>query len=84
MNTFMWESPFTGEHLAKLQKLDVRVIAPISKALACGDVGAGAMAEPGHIAAQVYMYLYAQTPDGRSYKTMSNAEKGVSFPSGPC
>ena len=57
MNTFMWNSPFTNEHLAKLQQLGAVVIPPISKALACGDVGTGAMAEPHHIAAQVHTTL---------------------------
>lgn len=54
MNTFMWESSFTDEHINKLEnQLGVQVIHPISKALACGDVGTGAMAEPKLIAAQV-------------------------------
>jgi phosphopantothenoylcysteine decarboxylase len=51
MNTFMWESPFTAQHLASLQQLGVTVIDPVSKKLACGDVGAGAMAAPETIAA---------------------------------
>lgn len=53
MNTFMWDSPFTAEHLARLTKLGVRVIPPVSKALACGDIGAGAMASPADIATSV-------------------------------
>lgn len=50
MNTLMWQSPFTGEHLEKLRSLgmnqnSVQVIEPIAKRLACHDVGVGAMAK---------------------------------------
>eukprot|EP00882_Tetradesmus_deserticola_P016707 GHRQ01017862.1.p1 GENE.GHRQ01017862.1~~GHRQ01017862.1.p1 ORF type:complete len:200 (+),score=62.19 GHRQ01017862.1:547-1146(+) len=51
MNTFMWDSPFTAQHLASIQQLGVTVVDPVSKKLACGDVGAGAMAAPETIAA---------------------------------
>eukprot|EP00887_Chlorella_sp_A99_P004817 scaffold4.g4817.t1 len=37
MNTYMWESPFTAEHLAACARLGVRVVPPIAKRLACGD-----------------------------------------------
>ena len=45
MNTYMWEHPLTQEHLEKLQSLKYTQIPPISKTLACGDCGIGAMAE---------------------------------------
>lgn len=51
MNTFMWDSPFTAEHLGKLRQLGVGVIDPVAKKLACGDVGTGAMAASEAIAA---------------------------------
>lgn len=58
MNTFMWQSPFTDEHITKLEgKLGVKVIPPIQKVLACGDVGTGAMAEPEVIAAELERIL---------------------------
>ena len=44
MNTFMWESAFTEQHLAVLRGLGATVVDPVSKTLACGDVGFGAMA----------------------------------------
>ncbi|CAK0786727.1 hypothetical protein CVIRNUC_009941 [Coccomyxa viridis] len=53
MNTFMWDSPFTATHLEALQRLGVAIIPPISKKLACGDVGDGALAEPQAIAEAV-------------------------------
>lgn len=54
MNTFMWDSPFTAQHLGALRTLGVTVVPPAaSKRLACGDVGAGAMASPDDVAAAV-------------------------------
>ena len=48
MNTLMWEHPATARHLRQVAE-DVgpalRVLPPISKRLACDDVGMGAMAE---------------------------------------
>lgn len=50
MNTYMWESPFTEQHLEACRKLGVVVIPPVAKKLACGDVGNGGMASPDVIA----------------------------------
>ena len=44
MNTYMWESAFTARHIESIEKLGVRVVGPVSKKLACGDVGVGGMA----------------------------------------
>ncbi|KAJ3298117.1 hypothetical protein HDU79_000519 [Rhizoclosmatium sp. JEL0117] len=50
MNTHMWNHPFTSKHLALVESdLGYKVIPPISKLLACGDLGMGAMAEIGTI-----------------------------------
>jgi phosphopantothenoylcysteine decarboxylase len=57
MNTFMWDSPFTSQHLQALVQLGAAIIPPISKKLACGDVGNGAMATPEDIAARVHEAL---------------------------
>lgn len=53
MNTFMWNSPFTEQHLNVLRELGARVVPPIAKKLACGDDGVGAMALIDDIAWQV-------------------------------
>ncbi|KAI8973255.1 flavoprotein [Mycotypha africana] len=46
MNTHMWDHPFTAKHLKTLnQDLGFTIVNPISKKLACGDIGIGAMAE---------------------------------------
>ncbi|XP_077250640.1 phosphopantothenoylcysteine decarboxylase HAL3a-like isoform X2 [Tasmannia lanceolata] len=46
MNTFMWNSPFTQRHLDTICELGISLIPPVTKRLACGDYGNGAMAEP--------------------------------------
>ncbi|RKP07909.1 flavo protein [Thamnocephalis sphaerospora] len=58
MNTHMWTHPFTARHLDILRDmLGWRVCGPISKRLACGDVGEGAMAEAETIATTVWEML---------------------------
>ena len=47
MNTLMWEHPVTARHLEQITadlRGMVRVVMPVSKKLACDDVGLGAMA----------------------------------------
>jgi phosphopantothenoylcysteine decarboxylase len=47
MNTLMWEHPATARHIAQIQsdlRGALRIVQPISKQLACDDVGMGAMA----------------------------------------
>ena len=51
MNTNMWDHPMTSKHLDILrEELRFHVIPPISKVLACGDYGNGAMEEVVNIA----------------------------------
>jgi phosphopantothenoylcysteine decarboxylase len=58
MNTYMWNHPLTEKHLDVLKNtLGYQIIDPISKTLACGDVGVGAMAETGHIVKFVHSIL---------------------------
>jgi phosphopantothenoylcysteine decarboxylase len=46
MNTVMWESPFSKQHLDVITKMyDCQVVPPQSKMLACGEAGEGAMAQ---------------------------------------
>jgi phosphopantothenoylcysteine decarboxylase len=53
MNTMMWNHPVTKSHLETLQGWGVRIVSPVEKQLACGDVGIGAMAEVEAIVAAV-------------------------------
>ncbi|KAJ2351145.1 hypothetical protein GGF43_004115, partial [Coemansia sp. RSA 2618] len=50
MNPMMWEHPITATQVKELEGLGFCVVSPISKGLACGDFGMGAMAEPEEIA----------------------------------
>jgi len=59
MNTFMWDSPFTKQHLDRLESMGVSIIPPVGKRLACGDVGLGAMAAPEVIAGECLEALRA-------------------------
>ena len=61
MNTLMWSSPFTAQHLGILTSMGASVVSPVSKTLACGDVGVGAMAAPADIAAAVQAALQQRT-----------------------
>ncbi len=46
MNTYMWDHPMTTRHLALAKEvLEIEVLGPISKGLACGDTGVGGMSE---------------------------------------
>jgi phosphopantothenoylcysteine decarboxylase len=56
MNTLMWEHPATARQLKQIGDdlgAALRVVTPISKKLACDDVGVGAMAERAEILAAV-------------------------------
>ncbi|XP_015784527.1 phosphopantothenoylcysteine decarboxylase isoform X1 [Tetranychus urticae] len=53
MNTFMWEHPVTSEAIRKLETWGYTLIPVVSKKLACGDIGPGAMAEVDTIIAQI-------------------------------
>ncbi|ONK57583.1 uncharacterized protein A4U43_C09F1980 [Asparagus officinalis] len=66
MNTFMWNNPFTKLHLETIDKLGVSLIPPITKRLACGDFGNGAMAEPSQIYTTVRLAMKPKPVHGSS------------------
>jgi phosphopantothenoylcysteine decarboxylase/phosphopantothenate--cysteine ligase len=51
MNVNMWEHPATRANLEILRQRGVHIVEPDSGYLACGMIGAGRLAEPGHIVA---------------------------------
>ncbi|KAN0142159.1 flavoprotein [Lactarius tabidus] len=54
MNTLMYEHPLTAQHIRTIRDvIGYDVVGPISKDLACGDVGVGAMVEWRDIVASV-------------------------------
>ncbi|KAG2199456.1 hypothetical protein INT47_011568 [Mucor saturninus] len=55
MNTSMWHHPLTSRHMDVLRDvLGYHIVDPISKKLACGDTGIGAMAEYKYIAEYIH------------------------------
>jgi hypothetical protein len=53
MNVHMWENPLVQANLAKLRAAGQRIIEPGVGFLACGYEGAGRLADPGVIVAEV-------------------------------
>ncbi|KAJ6823174.1 phosphopantothenoylcysteine decarboxylase-like isoform X1 [Iris pallida] len=66
MNTFMWNNPFTKRHLDTINDLGISLIPPITKRLACGDFGNGAMAEPSEIDTTVRLSFNPEQVNGCS------------------
>ncbi|KAK6245387.1 hypothetical protein SCA6_008477 [Theobroma cacao] len=68
MNTFMWTNPFTEKHLMSIDELGISLIPPVTKRLACGDYGNGAMAEPSLIHSTIRLFLESRPlpSDGRA------------------
>lgn len=65
MNTQMWNHPATQANLALLRARGVEVVEPGSGPLACGEVGAGRLAEPMQIAERALALL---TPPRRDFE----------------
>lgn len=59
MNTLMWNHPVTAAQLDTIRSFGIYVIEPISKRLACGDTGQGAMEEPEQIVSLMLERLFA-------------------------
>ena len=62
MNTVMWRQRITGTHIRTLEERGVRIVPPVSKLLACGDEGVGAMAEVDTIVNVVASYFESVLP----------------------
>ncbi|KIM25408.1 hypothetical protein M408DRAFT_17295 [Serendipita vermifera MAFF 305830] len=66
MNTLMYEHPLTAAHLKIVtEALKYRVVGPIGKGLACGDVGLGAMTEWREIVRMVVAEFELQLLEGK-------------------
>lgn len=53
MNTLMWENPPTASHINTVKHWGATIITPISKKLACNDIGMGAMENVDEIIKQI-------------------------------
>lgn len=58
MNVEMWQHPATQANLAILQARGVQLIEPGVGYQACGEIGAGRLAEPAEIVARVLNFFY--------------------------
>lgn len=72
MNTGMYENPVTQDNLALLIRYGMEIISPASGRLACGDVGAGKMAEP-EIIYEHILHVCACTKDMAGMKVLVTA-----------
>jgi phosphopantothenoylcysteine decarboxylase / phosphopantothenate---cysteine ligase len=66
MHTEMWEHPSVVDNVAVLRERGVHIVEPDSGRLAGGDVGAGRLAEPERIVAEVERVLGPNDLDGVS------------------
>ena len=57
MNTQMLNHPLTQQQMEKIKALGVHIIAPVSKVLACGETGNGALAPVHEIVTQLKRHL---------------------------
>ncbi len=57
MNTYMWVHPATQRNVAQIVADGAEIIEPREGLLACGEVGAGRMAEPDDIVAVIEQHL---------------------------
>lgn len=74
MNTGMWENPATQDNLRTLMARGVRVVAPASGHLACGDSGAGKLEDVEVIVRQVVQVLQdSQRRDMEGLRVMVTA-----------
>lgn len=65
MNNRMWSNPITAENVAKLRKHGYAFVGPEEGWLACRNVGAGRMSEPGKILEEVTRLLAPRAPEIR-------------------
>ena len=73
MNTGMWENPATQHNLSVLMSRGVRVVAPASGHLACGDSGAGKLEDVQIIAQAAMDILSARERDLEGLRVMVTA-----------
>lgn len=62
MNVRMWEHPATQDNMRRLEERGIRRVGPEAGDLACGETGAGRMAEPEAILAAIADLLGAARP----------------------
>jgi phosphopantothenoylcysteine decarboxylase/phosphopantothenate--cysteine ligase len=80
MNTRMYEHPTTRASLERLRGMGCTIVEPGSGALACGEVGAGRLAEPEALLAAVLQAAQRQRGAAGSPSTSSRSSAGTAAP----
>lgn len=80
MNTRMYEHPTTRASLERLRGMGCTIVEPGSGALACGEVGAGRLAEPEALLAAVLQAAQRQTGAAGPPSTSSRSSAGTAVP----
>ena len=80
MNTRMYEHPTTRASLERLRGMGCTIVEPGSGALACGEVGAGRLAEPETLLAAVLQAAQRQTGAAGPPSTSSRSSAGTAVP----
>ncbi|GFO11771.1 phosphopantothenoylcysteine decarboxylase-like [Plakobranchus ocellatus] len=73
MNTYMWEHPITATQIETLKGFGYQEVPCVSKLLACGDKGFGAMAEVDTLVSVVESSLKNIEKEGSSCKPTSDS-----------
>ena len=80
MNTRMYEHPTTRASLERLRGMGCTIVEPGSGALACGEVGAGRLAEPEALLAAVLQAAQRQPGAAGPPSTSSRSSAGTTVP----
>ena len=80
MNTRMYEHPTTRASLERLRGMGCTIVEPGSGALACGEVGAGRLAEPEALLAAVLQAAQRQPGAAGPPSTSSRPSAGTTVP----
>ncbi|KAJ1499816.1 hypothetical protein HMI54_011373, partial [Coelomomyces lativittatus] len=75
MNTAMYLHPITNIQLNLLTSWGIHIIPPISKKLACGEIGIGALAEPMDIADTLFEYYQRHVVDMNGSPTQHESKE---------
>lgn len=83
MNVEMWQHPATQANLATLKQRGVQIIEPGVGYQACGEIGAGRLAEPAEIVEQVLAYARAAVVSSASFQLKDLAAEQILLTAGP-
>ena len=83
MNVEMWQHPATQANLATLKQRGVTIIEPGTGYQACGEIGAGRLAEPDDIVARMLAFFRNQQSEISNLKSNDLAGEHILITAGP-